>query len=129
MTMKHAAIAAAVAAAAVLALPNGGAVAKGPGMASGPGMHPFHFKSHFLSDHHHRFAHRHNNNNALGWPLYGGYYAIPPYDDVAGGEPGGSAVVIVQGYQLPRLTCEKNRETITVPSESGGTREITVTRC
>lgn len=127
MTINHAAIAVAVAAAAVLALSNGGAVAKGPGMGSGPGMHSFHFKSHFLS-HHHRFAHRHNNN-AFGWPLYGGYYAMPPYDDTAGGEPGGPAVVIVQDYRLPQLTCEKHRETITVPSESGGTRDITVTRC
>jgi hypothetical protein len=32
--------------------------------------------------------------------------------------------------QPPRvLSCQYTRETVTVPSESGGTREITVTRC
>ena len=29
----------------------------------------------------------------------------------------------------PPLTCSRSRETVTVPAESGGTREITITRC
>jgi hypothetical protein len=124
--MNCIAIAVAACAAAVLMLPNSVAIAKGPG----PGMHAFHFKSHFLSHQHHRHDARRNNNNALGWPLYGGLYAMPPYDnDAAGSEQSPPAVVIVRDYQMPRLTCEKYRETITVPSESGGTRDITVTRC
>jgi hypothetical protein len=117
------AIAVAASAAAVLMLPHSVAIAKGPG----PGMHSFHFKSHFLQ--HHRHDVRRNNNNALGWPLYGGLYATPPYDGDAVGEQAPPAVVVVRDYQVPRLVCEKHRETITVPSETGGTRDITITRC
>jgi hypothetical protein len=29
----------------------------------------------------------------------------------------------------PPLTCSRSRETVTVPAESGGTRQITITRC
>ncbi|HET7191645.1 MAG TPA: hypothetical protein VFI98_07000 [Pseudolabrys sp.] len=124
MKMSCAAIAVAASAATVLMPPRSVAIAKGPG----PGMHAFHFKSHFLSHHHNRHGAR-RNNNALGWPLYGGLYAMPPYDGDTPGEQAPPAVVVVRDYQLPRLVCEKYRETITVPSESGGTRDITVTRC
>jgi hypothetical protein len=119
------AIAVSACAAAVLMLPHSVAIAKGPG----PGMHAFHFKSHFLSHLHRRHDARRDNNNALGWPLYGGLYATPPYDGDAVGEQAPPAVVVVRDYQVPRLVCEKHRETITVPSETGGTRDITITRC
>lgn len=128
MTIKQ--VAAVVAA---VALASSGAVAKGPG-GSGPrnGAQPsMHFKSHLLAQHHRkgRFGHDHRNNNGSGWPLYG-YYAMPPYNgDTGESEVGAPAVVIVRDYQLPKLNCDKYRETIAVPSEQGGTRDVTITRC
>jgi len=130
MTIRHAAAAAAVAAAATLALANGGAAAKGPGGAGhGAGAHAFAFKSQMLAHRHGNHRRNNANTNALGWPLYG-YYAMPPYDGYAGqGGEGSPAFVIVRDDQPPKLSCDKHRETVTVPSESGGTRDITVTRC
>ena len=119
--------------AVTVAVAGSGAAAKGPGGpgsgSTGPSMH---FKSHLLAQHHHkgRFARNHrNNDNASSWPLYG-YYAMPPYDgNIGQGEMGASTLVIVRDFQLPKLNCDKYRETITVPSEQGGTRDITITRC
>ena len=65
------------------------------------------------------------------WPFYGAYgglYATPPYDYNYGNYVGPGPVVFVSQPPIA-LTCEKSKEIKTVPSESGGTREITITRC
>jgi hypothetical protein len=93
---------------------------------SGSGMHSFHgfhFGNHFRNA-----QHRKNFNNQ--WPWYGGYYAVPPYayDNNSGGSAQPANVVYVLGSP-PVHSCRYVKETVTVPSESGGTRDITVTRC
>jgi len=56
-------------------------------------------------------------------PYYG--YGLSYADDAQTGD-----VVVVRAPEPPRvLTCQRNQVTVTVPSETLGTREITVTRC
>jgi len=84
-------------------------------------VHSFHFGKHF------RPAHRHKNFNQ--WPLYGGVYATAPYDLYNSGnyvEPG---PVVFVSQPPSALSCQHSKEVKTVPSESGGTRDITITRC
>jgi hypothetical protein len=92
---------------------------------SGSGMHSFHFGKHFGA----RFRHAHHRNfNQWPW-WYGGYYAAPPYDyDNNSGVAAPPNVVYVLGSP-PVRSCQYIKETVTVPSESGGTRDITITRC
>ena len=107
-----------------LALPDIAAYARGA-----MGAHSFHFSSQSRMSHrrgHQHFA-RHNQNQNL-WPWYGGYYALPPYtsggDDVTSTEPATVVYVPVRASN-----CHKVQEALTVPSEDGGTRQVTVTRC
>ena len=58
-----------------------------------------------------------------------GYYAVPPYAS-------GNVITYVTPERVvfvPQapvaLTCKHSVETVTVPAEAGGTREITITRC
>jgi hypothetical protein len=83
-------------------------------------MHFGHFGKHF----HHE---RHNDFNQW-WPYagYGGLYAIPPYDNGNYVEP---APIVFVSQPPKALTCQTSKEIKTVPSESGGTRDITITRC
>jgi hypothetical protein len=96
----------------------------GSGMR-GPGLHTFHFGKNFR-----HAQNRRNFNNQATWYGGYGYYAVPPYDYDNSGS--GSAQPSNVVYVLPSPTvhsCRYAKETVTVPSESGGTREITVTRC
>jgi hypothetical protein len=91
--------------------------------AGGFKMHSFHSGKVFRPARHHRNFNR--------WPFYGAYggvYAIPPYDYNYGNYVGPGPVVFVSQPPVA-LTCEKSKEIKTVPSESGGTREIPITRC
>jgi len=88
------------------------------------GAHAFHFSNHFRATRHH-----HDHGTFGGWPFYGGIETIPPYaaeNVMTYAQP--AAVVYVPEPQLS-LGCHHSRETVTVPAEAGGTRQITVTRC
>lgn len=63
------------------------------------------------------------------WPLYGGYVDLPPagYGDFITyvlPEP-----VIPASQPPPPLQCQHSEETVTVPAEDGGTRQIRIVRC
>ncbi len=115
MKLKYAAV---VTAALAMMLP-----ATSPTSAKGKGGHAFHFSNRLHLS-------RQNLPNAFGaWPLYGGgVVAVPPYAPVSMNYVEVPRIVYVP---LPpqALTCHRSRETVTVPSEAGGTRAITVTRC
>src|SRR5215510_2791105 len=59
----------------------------------------------------------------------GGLYAIPPYGFYNNGDYTQPGPVIFVSQPPIALTCQHSKEIKTVPSESGGTREITITRC
>jgi len=123
--MKNVGIVTMSAAAALICAPleiAANAHGSGSGMR-GPGLHAFHFGKNFR-----HAQNRRNFNNQ--WPWYGGYYEVPPYayDNSSGGSAQPTNVVYVLGSP-PVHSCRYVKETVTVPSESGGTREITVTRC
>ena len=117
MTTKHVGIIAL--AALIFASLEIPANARGTG---GSGMHAFH-AIHFAKNFRH--AHRRNFNNQ--WPWYGGYYEVPPYAYDNGGYAQPSNIVYVVAPAV--RSCQYIKETVTVPAESGGTRDITVTRC
>lgn len=76
--------------------------------------------------HHHGFAHR-----LLGpFPYgdYGGYIATAPYGD----QPAVTYVAAPESIMVQparALSCQRSEQTVTVPAEAGGTRDIRVTRC
>jgi hypothetical protein len=76
------------------------------------GMHARHFSGHHHSAHH-RARHR--------LPLYGGYLFLPPYEPYVAPQP---IVLVSEPHR-----CRYDRQVVTVASEQGGTRQITVTRC
>jgi hypothetical protein len=79
------------------------------------GARGFHFAAHHHSARHlarHRF------------PLYSGYLLLPPYDASTTYAPPQPFVFVSE----PRR-CRYDRQVVTVASEQGGTRQITVTRC
>jgi hypothetical protein len=87
-------------------------------------FHPFFFGK--------RFGQTRNYNNPYDYSSYGGVYALPPYDynygynNYGGAQPANYVYVV----EPPRArSCQYIKKTVTVPSESGGTRDITVTRC
>jgi hypothetical protein len=84
-------------------------------MARASGAHGFHFPNpHALARHlaRHRF------------PLYGGYLILPPYEPAV-------TYALPQPIEFVREqhNCRYDRQVVTVASEAGGTRQITVTRC
>ena len=83
--------------------------------------HAFHFPRHFNSA-------RHNRNFDQGL-MYGGYGAVLPYDSGNGVTYAAPETVVYVLEQPRALSCKFSRQTVTVPSEEGGTREITITRC
>jgi hypothetical protein len=99
--------------------------------AGAPGPHPFHighpkfFKQHAIF-HHRRNLRNRNNNLFAGYP---GYYYWPTYSTQPVAEDAGYVPADPIIPPPPALSCERNREVVTVPSEAGGTRQITVTRC
>ncbi len=78
------------------------------------GAYAFRSGSHSHGFHHHR---------GYWWPY--GYLATyqPPYY----AEPQPVFAAPAQG--IPTFHCTKSRETITVPAEAGGEKQVTVTRC
>ena len=121
MTMKPAAIISVSAVVGLCGPLDIPAHARGGGFA----MHSVHSINalHFAKNFRHARGHRNFNQ----WPWYGGVYATAPYDNYATQVQPANFVYVVEP---PRVhSCQYNKETITVPSESGGTRDITVTRC
>jgi len=115
-------------AALLVAQPDIAAHAKG----GGTGMHSFHFSGHFKPFQQHRHFARHNQSQRwLGYGSYGwGYYAIPSYDYWYGNnDVTGSVPTTVIYAPVRAASCRKVQESMTVPSEEGGTRQVTVTRC
>ena len=91
----------------------------------GMGGHSFHGGGHFRGFHHQgrgRFA----RNNQNQWLWYGGYYTLPQ-DVSAAGDVTSSVPVMYVPVRV--ASCHKVQEAMTVPSEEGGTRQVTVTRC
>jgi hypothetical protein len=129
MTIKHAAIITISAVATLSALAEIPAHAHARG--SGVGLHrafPFFHPLHFAKN----FRNARYNRNFNDFPSYGGLYALPPYDYNYGYNSQGAAepANFVYVVEPPRVrSCQYIKETVTVPSESGGTRDITVTRC
>jgi hypothetical protein len=99
-------------------------VAAKPGVG-GSGAHKGGFGSH-----HQGSFHSHRRGSYRNWPLYGGYLSTAPYyygHDYVGEGP---LTTFITPPEPPRsLDCKRSQTTVTVPSEDGGTRQITVTRC
>lgn len=89
--------------------------------ASGIKMHSFHSGKHFRPGRH--------NKNLNQWPLYGGLYAVPPYDFYSNGSYVQPGPIVFVSQPPAALSCQSSKEIKTVPSENGGTRDITITRC
>jgi hypothetical protein len=80
------------------------------------GAHGLHFSAH----HHHSARHwaRHR------FPYYGGYLVLSPYEPNV-------TYALPQPIEFRResYSCRYDRQVVTVASEQGGTRQITITRC
>ena len=87
--------------------------------ARASGARRWHFPGHHPSARHltrHSARHR--------FPHYGGYVALPPYEpNVIYALP--QPIVFVRESR----SCRYDRQVVTVASEQGGTRQITITRC
>jgi hypothetical protein len=135
-------VAAASAAIGVFLLASSHTAANARGGGFGFAGHAGHF--HGLFGHGFAAAHRHGffgrrwrnpwwfGNGA--WVQYGGFGTFAPYwpTDVNGSTGSTApAVVFVPPPQQPTnaIACNRSQEVVTVPSEEGGTRPITVTRC
>jgi hypothetical protein len=91
------------------------------------GAHSLHVAGHARpAGRHGRFSHHRRAFNQ--WPFYGAIATAPYVSDDAGtGFPAGTVVYV---RELPRaLSCQSSQQVVTVPSEDGGTREITIRRC
>ena len=79
------------------------------------------FKGQHLA--HHQFRHRHHR--AFGqWPWYG-YDDVQPYTsdyDMTVSTPETAPT-------QPAVGCQHSEQTVKVPSENGGVREVTILRC
>jgi hypothetical protein len=105
-----------------LVQPHDAAYARGGSM----GGHAMHVSGPFRAFHHHRRGHHFARNNQNQWLWYGGYYTLPP-DVSAAGDVTSSVPVMYVPVRV--ASCHKVQEAMTVPSEEGGTRQVTVTRC
>jgi hypothetical protein len=85
------------------------------------GLRPSHFKGQHLARH----QFRHRPHRAFGqWPWYG-YYDVPPYTsdcDMTFSTPETAVVA-------PTVGCQHSEQTVKVPSENGGARQVTILRC
>jgi hypothetical protein len=92
----------------------------------GFGVHSSHFSNHFRPA---------NRNKAFNqFPFYGGLYGLPAYayDNMGSYAVDNSAsppTIIYVAEPPHALGCTKSQQIKTVPSEGGGTRDITITRC
>jgi len=87
----------------------------------GFGGHSFHSKRHFGS------AYRHGPYGQ--WPLYGGIVAVPPDASENIMTDATPETVVFVSEPSRTLSCHHSQQIVTVPSEQGGTRQITITRC
>jgi hypothetical protein len=75
--------------------------------------------------------HSHATRHAFGQYPFGGMVAAYSLDDYVG--PVSEMALPVRLDPVipppPALTCSRSREIVTVPSDAGGTRQITITRC
>jgi hypothetical protein len=74
---------------------------------------------------HHQFRPRHHHSHLS--PSYG-YYNVPPYIsdyDMTYSTPETAAVAPTP----PTVGCQHSEQTVKVPSENGGVREVTILRC
>ena len=80
-----------------------------------------------MGSHHHRAYGAYGAYGA--WPLEGGVTVVPPDtpDTVMTYAPPAQVVYVPEPPQA--LGCHRSEQTVTVPAEAGGTREVTVTRC
>jgi len=62
------------------------------------------------------------------WPGYGGYIDVPPYEAAGYGYAPPAFVYVTPNAEVAP-SCVRSQETVTVASESGGTRQVSVTRC
>ena len=70
--------------------------------------------------------HRHHHHRAFGlWPY--GYYDVPPYASDL--DMTYSIPETVEGAPTPSVRCQHSEQTVNVPSENGGVREVTILRC
>ena len=93
--------------------------------AGGMGGHGVHGGGHFKAFHRHGHGHFARNNQNQ-WLWYGGYYTLPT-DVSASGNVTSSVPVMYVPVRV--ASCHKVQEAMVVPSEEGGTRQVTVTRC
>jgi hypothetical protein len=78
----------------------------------------------------HAFRHNHNHGQFGAGSWYGGYAESAPYmGDEVGYAPQQQSVVYVAPPPAAALACHHSQETVAVPVEGGGTRDIHVTRC
>jgi hypothetical protein len=97
-----------------------------PTGATAHAAHAFHFSNRLHAAHHHG---TYGGYSAYYSPFYSGaVVAVPPYDGASMTYAPAPEVVYV-AVPPQALTCHRSRETVTVPTEAGGTRQITVTRC
>ena len=78
----------------------------------------------------HRALARHHfqsfRNQAFGlWPYGYGYYYEPPYTY----EDSMTYPTVVVRPEPPQVRCQHSEQTVKVPSENGGVREVTILRC
>jgi hypothetical protein len=95
--------------------------------SGGFGAHTFHFAGLHRSASH---LHSARSRGAFGqWPFFGGIVAVPPYasDNILTYAMPERVVFVPEPPRA--LSCHHSQETVTVPSEEGGTRQITITRC
>ena len=104
-----------------------------PAAVAAKGFGPHHsvhapfFVKPFARHHHRAFRHRRDGGLFEGYgDFVGGYgdYAIEPVSELF---PPLRIDPVIPAP--PALTCSRSRETITVPAESGGSRQVTITRC
>ena len=81
--------------------------------------------SHFIGQHL-AHQHRHHHHRTFGlWPY--GYYDVPSYAsdlDMTYSTPDA-----VEVPPAPPVRCQHSEQTVKVPSENGGVREVTILRC
>jgi hypothetical protein len=94
------------------------ALAQGHG---GGGMSGGHFAGHS------HFVRHHRAFDLL--PLDGDYGAVPPYESDDDNVVNASPPETVAGAPEPTPARSCSQQAVTVPSEAGGTRQITILRC
>lgn len=58
------------------------------------------------------------------WPLYGSAALMSPEQDSSDAQPIPTVV-----WSPPQLTCQRSQQIVSIPTENGGTQQVTITRC